>query len=83
MRPLRVLLVSGFFESQLVSFREYAYSKELADLGHEVTLMCGDQSYIWSKSRVRLPVTDPAKDDRDLRGVDRRAAAAAAGLLPR
>ena len=61
---MRVLLVSGFFESQLVSFREYAYSKELADLGHDVTLMCGDQSYIWSKSRVRLPVTEPGKDDR-------------------
>ncbi|MFL5306244.1 MAG: hypothetical protein ACJ8F1_13585 [Polyangia bacterium] len=63
MTPMRVLLVSGFFESQLVSFREYAYSKELADLGHDVTLMCGDQSYIWSKSRVRLPVTEPGKDD--------------------
>ena len=63
MRRLRILLVSGFFESQLISFREYAYCKELAELGHEVTLMCGDQSYIWSKSRVRLPATEPGKDD--------------------
>lgn len=60
---MRVLIGSGFFESELPSFREYSYSKELAALGHEVTLMCGDQSSIWAKSRVRLPVTVPARCD--------------------
>lgn len=60
---MRVLLGSGFFESELPSFREYSYSKELAQLGHEVTLMCGDQSYVWNRSRVRLPPTHPTRND--------------------
>jgi len=60
---IRVLLASGFFESELISFREYAYSKELAALGHDVTLMCGDQSCIWWLSRVKLPVTNPTRYD--------------------
>lgn len=63
--PIKVLLASGFFESQLVSFREYAYSAELRALGHDVTLMCGDQSYIWSKSRIGLPATRPMQHDAD------------------
>lgn len=62
---MRVLLGSGYFESELPSFREYSYSKELAQLGHEVTLMCGDQSYVWSRSRVRLPVSNPARNDKE------------------
>ena len=62
---MRVLLGSGFFESELPSFREYCYSKELALLGHQVTLMCGDQSYVWSRSRVGLPVTHPCRNDRE------------------
>jgi len=62
-RPLRILLGSGFFESELPSFREYSYSKELAALGHQVTLMCGDQSYVWQRSRVRLPATNPTSND--------------------
>src|SRR3569623_1222517 len=61
---IRVLLASGFFESELISFREYAYSKELAALGHDVTLMCGDQSCIWWLSRVKLPVTNPTRYDK-------------------
>lgn len=60
---MRVLLGSGFFESELPSFREYAYCKELALLGHEVTLMCGDQTYVWKHSRVRLPATSPTRND--------------------
>ena len=60
---MRILLGSGFFESELPSFREYSYSKELAALGHEVTLLCGDQSYVWKRSRVRLPETLPGRND--------------------
>lgn len=60
---MRILLGSGFFESELPSFREYSYSKELAALGHHVTLMCGDQSYVWKASRVKLPQTQPARND--------------------
>ena len=62
---MRVLLGSGFFESELPSFREYSYSKELAQLGHEVTLMCGDQSYVWGRSRVRLPASNPSRNDQE------------------
>lgn len=62
-RSIRVLIASGFFESSLVSFREYAYSRGLAALGHQVTLMCGDQSYVWAHGRVKLPVTNPAEKD--------------------
>ena len=62
---MRVLLGSGFFESELPSFREYSYSKELAALGHQVTLMCGDQSYIWRHSRDGLPETNPTLNDRE------------------
>src|SRR5687767_14351181 len=62
---MRVLLGSGFFESELPSFREYSYSKELALLGHEVTLLCGDQSYVWSGSRAGLPPTNPTLNDRE------------------
>lgn len=61
---IRVLLASGFFESELISFREYSYSKELAALGHDVTLMCGDQSCIWWLSRVKLPLTNPTRYDK-------------------
>jgi len=60
---MRILLGSGFFESELPSFREYSYSKELAQLGHEVTLLCGDQSYVWERSRVKLPATAPMRND--------------------
>lgn len=60
---MRILLGSGFFESELPSFREYSYSKELAALGHEVTLMCGDQSYVWTGSLVKLPQTQPVRHD--------------------
>lgn len=59
----RVLICSGFFESSLPSYREYAYSRELARLGYDVTLMCGDQSQIWSRSRINLQPTDPTVDD--------------------
>lgn len=59
----RILIASGFFESELISFREYAYSRGLAGLGHDVTLMAGDQSYIWSRSRTRLPTTNPMRRD--------------------
>lgn len=62
---MRVLLGSGFFESELPSFREYSYCKELALLGHDVTLLCGDQSYIWSGSRAGLPPTNPTANDRE------------------
>jgi hypothetical protein len=63
---MRVLLGSGLFESQLLSFREHSYSKELALLGRRVISMCGDRSYVWNRSRVRLPVTDPTANDRRL-----------------
>lgn len=62
---MRVLLGSGFFESELPSFREYSYSRELALLGHQVTLMCGDRSYVWSRSHAGLPVTHPRRNDRE------------------
>lgn len=62
---MRVLLGSGFFESELPSFREYSYCKELALLGHDVTLLCGDQSYVWSGSRAGLPPTNPTANDRE------------------
>ncbi len=32
-------------------------------MGHDVTLMAGDQSYIWSRSRTRLPTTNPMRRD--------------------
>jgi glycosyltransferase involved in cell wall biosynthesis len=60
---MKILIASGFFESELTSFREYSYSKELSALGHDVTLMCGDQSYIWYGSRDRLPITEPTRRD--------------------
>jgi glycosyltransferase involved in cell wall biosynthesis len=60
---MRILVVSGFFESELPSYREYAYCQQLAALGHDVTLMCGDQSQIWSRSRVKLPQTNPTAKD--------------------
>jgi glycosyltransferase involved in cell wall biosynthesis len=66
---MRVLLGSGFFESELPSFREYSYSKELALLGHDVTLMCGDRSYVWSRSRAGLPPTRPTANDREFAAV--------------
>jgi glycosyltransferase involved in cell wall biosynthesis len=66
---MRILLGSGFFESELPSFREYSYSKELAALGHHVTLMCGDQSYLWQGSRVRLPATNPIANDAEFAAV--------------
>ncbi len=61
--PMRILVASGFFESELPSYREYAYCQQLAALGHDVTLMCGDQSQIWARSRVKLPQTRPMAHD--------------------
>jgi glycosyltransferase involved in cell wall biosynthesis len=61
---MNILLCSGFFESELPSYREYAYTKELAKLGHKVTLLCGDQSHIWKRRTFGFTVTNPsAKDD--------------------
>ncbi|MDY0748931.1 hypothetical protein SNE35_30820 [Paucibacter sp. R3-3] len=60
---MRILVASGFFESGLPSYREYSYCQQLAAAGHEVALMCGDQSQIWSRSRVKLAVTDPLAND--------------------
>lgn len=60
---MRILVASGFFESGLPSYREYSYCQQLAAAGHEVALMCGDQSQIWSRSRVKLDVTEPTVND--------------------
>lgn len=60
---MRILVASGFFESGLPSYREYSYCQQLAAAGHDVALMCGDQSQIWSRSRVKLDVTDPTVND--------------------
>lgn len=60
---MKILICCGFFESQLPTWREYSYSANLAGMGHDVTLLCGDQSQIWRHSRVKLPVTDPALMD--------------------
>ena len=60
---MRVLVATGFFESELPSYREYSYTQQLAAAGHDVTLMCGDQSQIWSRSRVKLKVTNPMARD--------------------
>jgi len=60
---MRILIASGFFESELPSYREYSYSKELAALGHDVTLMCGDQSHIWRFGRGGLCPTNPMSAD--------------------
>ncbi len=62
---MKVLICSGFFESHLPSYREYSYSSHLAKLGHEVTLMCGDQSQIWAHSRIKLDAPDPTLHDQD------------------
>ena len=63
--PTRVLICSGFFESSLPSYREYAYSSELVRLGYDVTLMCGDRSQIWARSRVKLTPTNPMSQDQE------------------
>lgn len=61
---MKVLIASGFFESELPSYREHAYARGLAKLGHEVTLMCGDQSQIWHRRANGMQVTNPsARDD--------------------
>jgi glycosyltransferase involved in cell wall biosynthesis len=60
---MRILIASGFFESELPSYREYSYSKELAALGHDVTVMCGDQSHIWRFGRGGLQPTNPMSAD--------------------
>ncbi len=60
---MRILVASGFFESQLPSYREYSYCQQLAAAGHDVTLMCGDRSHIWTGSRVKLKPTEPTAND--------------------
>lgn len=62
---MKVLIASGFFESELPSYREHAYARGLAALGHEVTLMCGDQSQIWRRRANGMKVTEPAARDRE------------------
>ena len=62
---MRILIASGFFESALPSYREYSYSKELSAIGHDVTLLCGNQSQAWRFSRVRLPATFPHQFDNE------------------
>ena len=60
---MKILICCGFFESQLPTWREYSYSANLAKMGHDVTLLCGDQSQIWRHSRVKLTPTEPALMD--------------------
>ncbi len=60
---MRILVASGFFESELPSYREYSYCQQLAAAGHDVTLMCGDRSHIWTGSRVKLKPTRPTLRD--------------------
>ena len=62
---MKILICSGFFESQLPSYREYSYSSHLTKLGHDVTLMCGNQSQIWAHSRIKLDAPDPTLRDKD------------------
>lgn len=62
---MKILVASGFFESELPSYREYAYCKGLSARGHQVTLMCGDQSHIWKWRSFGLPVTNPAAKDEE------------------
>lgn len=62
---MKILVCCGFFESHLPTYREYSYSEQLAAMGHDVTLLCGDQSAIWKHSRVKIPVTEPATLDKE------------------
>ncbi|MEC5387833.1 hypothetical protein VVD49_19025 [Uliginosibacterium sp. H3] len=64
---MRILIASGFFESELPSYREYSYSSELAALGHTVTLMCGDQSQTWRFSRGATTPSNPSLGDNEFR----------------
>jgi glycosyltransferase involved in cell wall biosynthesis len=64
---MRILIASGFFESELPSYREYSYSSELAALGHDVTLMCGDQSQVWRFSKGGVSASDPTVADDEFR----------------
>lgn len=62
----KVLLVSGFTETEINSFREIQYSRVLAERGWEVEIRTSTESYIWKYNRAKLASTVPARFDDEL-----------------
>lgn len=65
----RILIVSGFTETSINSFREIQYPRALAQRGWRVSIFTSDQSYIWRFNRARLPQTNPCVADDALRAL--------------
>src|SRR4030042_7013576 len=48
---LRIAHVTSFFQPKYYRSNEYFISREMAKLGHEVTLMCPEKDPAWQSSR--------------------------------
>jgi len=56
---MRVLIICGFFETTLQSFRENQIALRLAARGHNVTVLSSTESHIWKYGRQGHKPTDP------------------------
>ncbi|WP_028168366.1 glycosyltransferase [Bradyrhizobium elkanii] len=63
----KVLLVSGFTETEINSFREIQYSRVLAERGWDVEIRTSTESYIWKYNRSKLKSTFPSRNDDELK----------------
>ncbi|MCG9914732.1 MAG: hypothetical protein MH112_00030 [Phenylobacterium sp.] len=56
---MRILLVCGFFETTLNSFRENQFALRLAANGHQVHVLTSTESHVWRYGRARHALTVP------------------------
>jgi hypothetical protein len=63
MNKLKILICSGFTETELISFRENQYPRIISSYGHDVVVSTSNRSYIWKYNRSKSKQTEPAKND--------------------
>ncbi|WP_437203122.1 glycosyltransferase family 4 protein [Planctomicrobium sp. SH664] len=66
-KPGKVLITSGYMETEINAFREIQYSRNLALRGWDVVVYASSQSYIWKHNRAGHAPTNPCANDENLR----------------
>lgn len=62
---MKILICSGFIETELDSFRENQYPRLLSSLGHDVTVVGSRLSWIWKFNRAGSRPSNPTARDHE------------------
>lgn len=66
---MKVVIVCGFFESTLVSFRENQFAARLPLRGHEVRVITSTESHIWRYNRAKIKPLRADQEDNKYSGI--------------